>query len=117
MLSNTVTAVKKPVIYEPAESQESLEEKVELEVNCHAMQEAGIEYGDHIKVMRTNKCSEGEIVIAILNGQMLLRKFHRSGLNVQLVPATKDLAPIEIDTRACDFRIWGVVTHVIKKLR
>lgn len=116
MSIDTVTKKKEPVKYEPLETEGSMEGRLELEVNCHAMQEAGIDYGDHIKVIRTNKCSEGQIVIALLNGQMLLRKFHRNGLNVQLVPATPGLAAIEVDTRACDFHIWGVVTHVIKKV-
>ncbi len=89
---------------------------VEMEVSSNAMEEAGIRYGDRIRVQRNSDCKDGQVVIACLNGQMLLRMFKKTGYSIQLVPATRNLSPIEVDTRACDFEVWGVVTHVIRKL-
>lgn len=89
---------------------------VEMEVNCNAMEEAGIRYGDHIRVLRKDHCSNGQIIIALLNGQMLLRRYQTNGYQVQLVPDSPGLASIEVDTRISDFRVWGLVTHIIKKI-
>ena len=89
---------------------------VEMEVNCTAMEEAGIRYGDHIRVLRKDHCSNGQIIIALLNGQMLLRRYQTNGYQVQLVPESPGLASIEVDTRISDFRVWGLVTHIIKKI-
>lgn len=89
---------------------------VEMEVNCNAMEEAGIRYGDHIRVLRKDHCSNGQIIIALLNGQMLLRRYQTNGYQVQLVPDSPGLASIEVDTRISDFRVWGLVTHIIRKI-
>lgn len=89
---------------------------VEMEVNCNAMSDAGICYGDRIRVLRKDHCTNGQVIIALLNGQMLLRRYQTNGYQVQLVPANEGLAAIEVDTRISDFRIWGLVTHIIKKI-
>ena len=103
-------------IEEKIPARKSGEYTVEMEVNCNAMSDAGICYGDRIRVTRTDHCSNGQIIIALLNGQMLLRRYQTNGYQVQLVPASHGLAAIEVDTRISDFRIWGLVTHIIKKI-
>ena len=92
-------------------SQEVYSERVELEVTCNAMEEAGIKYGDRVTVRRSSHCRNGQIIIALLNGQFLIREYQCTGLNIMLIPASKKLAAIEVDTRGCDFKVWGVVEY------
>lgn len=87
-----------------------------MRVNGDAMIDAGIADGDMIIVDRTLKVTNGKIVIAMLNGEMLIRTFEKSFNKIRLVPATTRLAPIDIDLSGAEFSIWGIVTYVIRQL-
>ena len=76
---------------------------------------AGIFDGDMVIVDRSIKPTSGKIVIAVLNGDMLIRRFEREFNKIRLVPETKKLAPIDIDPYA-EFTVWGVVTYVIHEV-
>ena len=66
-------------------------------------------------VDRSIKFVCGKIVIAILIGNMLIRRFEKGFNTMRLVPETNRLAPIDIDPYA-EFTIWGVVTYVIHQV-
>ena len=53
--------------------------------------------------------------VAVLQGEMLIRRLEQSFNKIQLVPETKKLAPIDVDPYA-EFTVWGVVTYVIHQL-
>ena len=78
-----------------------------------AMKGAGIFNADVLIVDRSLKEANGKIVIAILNGEMLVRRFEKTMNKIRLIPETKKLSPIEVDLSGCEFGIWGVVTYVI----
>ena len=84
-----------------------------LRVAGDAMVEAGIFNGDVLIVDRSLKAENGKVVVAVLNGEMMVRRFEKSFNKIRLVPETSKLAPIDIDTSCSDFAIWGVVTYVI----
>lgn len=86
-----------------------------MRVNGEAMIGAGIFDGDMVIVDRSIKPTSGKIVIAVLNGDMLIRRFEREFNKIRLVPETKKLAPIDIDPYA-EFTVWGVVTYVIHEV-
>ena len=86
-----------------------------MRVNGEAMIGAGIFDGDMVIVDRSIKPTSGKIVIAVLNGDMLIRRFERELNKMRLVPETKKLAPIDIDPYA-EFTVWGVVTYVIHEV-
>jgi DNA polymerase V len=77
------------------------------------MREAGIYKGDVAIVDRSVKASNGKVVIAILNGDMLIRRFEKLKDSIRLVTDSNKLSPIHIDNTCEDFAIWGVVTYVI----
>lgn len=83
-----------------------------LRVNGDAMTGAGIFSGDVVIVDRSLKPRSGTVVIAVLNGEMLIRRLEQHGKRTRLVPATDRLAPIDVDP-GTDFTIWGVVTYAI----
>jgi DNA polymerase V len=83
-----------------------------MRVRGEAMIGAGIFDGDTVIVDRSIKPVTGKIVIAVLNGDMLIRRFEKTFNKLRLLPETDRLAPIEIDPYA-EFSVWGVVTYVI----
>lgn len=80
-----------------------------MRVNSDAMSGAGIYKGDVIIVDRSVDAQNGKVVIAVLDGEMVIRKLEISNGKRRLVPAGK-LSPIQLDD---SFKIWGVVTYVI----
>jgi len=83
-----------------------------LRVNGNAMIGAGIYSGDVVIVDRSLEAKSGKVIIAVLNGEMLIRRYEVHQKRIRLVPATRKLSPIDVDPLA-EFYIWGVVTYVI----
>jgi len=86
-----------------------------MRVRGEAMIGAGIHDGDIIIVDRSLKASNGKVVIATLNGEMLIRRLEKTFNKIRLLPETTKLSPIEIDPYS-EFSIWGVVTYSIHPL-
>lgn len=86
-----------------------------MKVRGEAMIRAGIFDGDMVIVDRSIKPVSGKIVIAVLNGDMLIRRLEHRLNKVRLLPETDRLSPIEVDPFA-EFSIWGVVTYVIHRV-
>src|ERR1700753_2936012 len=82
-------------------------------MNGDAMVNAGIFNGDVVIVDRSVKAASGKVVIATLNGEMLIRRLEKTFNKIRLVPETPRLSPIDVDLSGADFAIWGVVTYVI----
>ena len=79
------------------------------------MKDAGIYKGDVAIVDRSVKAANGKIVIAIVNGDMLIRRFEKTNNKVRLLTDSNKLSVIQIDATCEDFAVWGVVTYVIHK--
>lgn len=86
-----------------------------MRISSDAMRGAGICKGDVAIVDRSLKAANGKVVIAILNGDMLIRRFEKTNNNVRLITDSDKLSPIHIDATCEDFAVWGVVTYVIHK--
>jgi len=84
-----------------------------MRVSGDAMSGAGIFSGDVVIVDRSAKAVSGKVVIANLNGEMLIRRFEKTFNKIRLVPETPRLSPIDVDLSGAEFAIWGVVTYVI----
>lgn len=84
-----------------------------MRVNGNAMIGAGIYNGDVVIVDRSLQARNGSVIIAVLNGEMLIRRLQvLENKKKFLVPETKKLGVIEI-TGEASFDVWGVVTYVI----
>lgn len=86
-----------------------------MQVNSNAMVGAGIHKGDTVIVDQSIPATSGKVVIAVLNGEMLIRRLYINNKKQKLVPDTPSLAAIDVDPFA-DFTIWGVVTYVIHQV-
>ncbi len=84
-----------------------------MRVRGDAMTGAGIYDGDIVIVDRSLKAANGKVIIATLNGEMLIRRLEKTFNKIRLVPDTAKLSPIEVDTSCNEFSIWGVVTYCI----
>jgi DNA polymerase V len=87
-----------------------------MRVNGDAMIDAGISNGDVVIVDRSAKAANGKVVIASLNGEMLIRRLEKTFNKIRLVPETTRLSPIDVDISGAEFSVWGVVTYVIHSL-
>lgn len=87
-----------------------------MRMNSEAMADAGIYQGDIIIIDRSVKAVSGKVVIAVLNGEMLIRRYEKTFNKIRLIPETSRLSPIDIDPSCEDFAIWGVVNYVIHSL-
>jgi DNA polymerase V len=83
-----------------------------MRVNSDAMIGAGIHTGDVVIVDRSIEAKNGKVIIAVLDGEMLIRRLEINQNKKRLLPATKKLSPVEINDSNI-FSIWGVVTYVI----
>lgn len=84
-----------------------------MRVRGDAMTGAGIFDGDIVIVDRSIKAAPGKIVIAHLNGEMLIRRIEKTFNKVRLIPETPKLSAIEVDASCDEFSVWGVVTYTI----
>jgi len=84
-----------------------------MRVRGDAMSGAGIFDGDTIIVDRSIKAASGKVVIATLNGEMLIRRLEKTFNKIRLIPETPKLAAIDIDASCVSFSVWGVVTYTI----
>jgi DNA polymerase V len=80
-----------------------------------AMQEAGIFDGDVLIVDRSVKLTNGKIIVAVLNGELLVRRFHKNFSSAFLVPENNRYKPINL-AEFSDFALWGVVVYSIHSL-
>jgi len=87
-----------------------------MRVTGDAMIGAGIFDGDTVIVDRSIKAMSGKVIIAVLNGEMLIRRMEKTFNKLRLIPETKKLAAIDVDAAYDNFEVWGVVTYVIHAL-
>ncbi len=80
-----------------------------------AMREAGIFEGDTLIVDRSVKLVNGKIIVAVLNGELLVRRFHKNFSSAFLIPENNRYKPINL-AEFSDFTVWGVVIYVIHPL-
>lgn len=80
-----------------------------------AMREAGIFDNDVLIVDRSLRLAEGKIIVAVLNGELLVRRFHKNFSSAFLIPENNRFKPINL-AEFSDFTVWGVVTYVIHPL-
>ena len=84
-----------------------------LRVKGDSMIEDHIDDGDLVVVRQTDRCRQGDTVVALLEGQAAtLKRFYREEDRVRLQPANADLDPIY----ARDVKILGVVVGVVRRV-
>lgn len=83
-----------------------------MKVRGNSMVNAGIQNGDIVIVDRSITAVSGKIVIAIVDGEMLIRRLERTMNKMRLIPEGPMLSTLELG-EFNEAKIWGVVTYVI----
>ena len=92
----------------------SLNEHYVLRVRGSSMIEEQIRDGDYVIVQSRDTAHNGEMVIALIDGEnATVKKFYREDNEIRLQPANATLAPIYFDPSR--IMIQGVVIGVIRR--
>ena len=86
-----------------------------LKVEGDSMIDEQIRDGDYIVVSSQQTASDGEVVVALVEGEQVTvkRLFRESGDQIRLQPANSTMAPILVD--ATDVAVQGVVVGLIRR--
>lgn len=107
---------------EPVETAEDIEvpgsmlgagERYALRVQGDSMIEDGIQDGDIVVVRRAQRANPGETVVAIVDGDATLKRFHPSRGQVELRPANAALEPIRVGADRVEIR--GVLVGLFRR--
>jgi DNA polymerase V len=85
-------------------------------MNGDAMMEDGIFSGDVLIVDRSIKPTAGKVIVAILDGELLVRRLQKNSNGVELTAANKKMSGIQLTSFHERSNVWGVVTCVIHVL-
>src|SRR2546430_5809411 len=84
-----------------------------VRVAGESMREAGIHSGDVLIVDRALTPSDGSVIIAIVNGELTVKRLAKRKGKLLLMPENQQYPPLAI-TENTAFEVWGVVTYVIR---
>jgi repressor LexA len=83
-----------------------------LKVTGNSMIEAQIADGDYVVVKKQKTCRDGDIVVALVNGEdATLKRFYKEPHRIRLEPANSTMQPIY----STQVEVMGVVTGVIRR--
>ena len=86
-----------------------------MQVSGDSMEGAGIFTGDYVVIDKSVETKPGHIVVAVLNGEMTLKKFERQAGQYLLTSTNpRKYKPIQLDEENPP-EIWGVVVGVVRK--
>ncbi len=85
-----------------------------VRVEGDSMEGAGIYDNDMLIVDRALEAKSNDVVVAVLNGELTVKRIHYKNKRLFLVPENPVYKPIEV-TPEMEFSIWGVVTYVVHK--
>jgi repressor LexA len=84
-----------------------------LKVRGDSMVDDGVLDGDFVIIEQRPTASNGEMVVAMVAGEVTLKRFYKEGNRVRLQPANEHMAPIY--ARADDVVIQGVVVGLMRR--
>lgn len=84
-------------------------------MNSDAMVGAGIYQGDVLIVDRSIKASNGKIIVASVNGDLLVRRLQIQIKGISLIAENKRYGNMQIEEFSSSI-VWGVVAYAIHSL-
>lgn len=84
-----------------------------LKVRGESMIDDGIHDGDFVIINRRDRANNGEMVVALVNGEVTLKRYYAEGNRVRLQPANSTMAPIYAPREAVT--IQGVVVGLMRR--
>ena len=87
-----------------------------VRVSGDSIEGAEICEGDVLVVDRALDARENAIIVALVNGEFTIKRLFTIGNTLFLMPENPLYDPLPI-TEEMEFRVWGIATYVIHKLR
>lgn len=84
-------------------------------MNSDAMIGAGIYHGDVLIVDRSIKAVSGKVIVAVINGELLVRRLQTQIKGITLIAENKKYGHIQIEEFS-NYSAWGVVVYSIHSL-
>ena len=85
-------------------------------VQGDSMVNAHIPHDSILVIDKSLKPKNHDVIVAGLNGDRVVKRFVKTHAGLFLSPGNPQYEPVKIE-EGMDFSIWGVVTHVIVKLK
>ncbi len=85
-----------------------------LQVQGQSMIDSHIDDGDYVVIRKREGASNGERVVAVVDGEYTLKRFYRRNHQIELRPDNGAMAPIVVEPGR-DIRIEGVLIGVVRK--
>lgn len=82
----------------------------------HSMTGAGIYDGDELLVDRSKTPRDGDVIVAVLDGELTLKRLHVTAGGVVLKADNAEYPDIVVPELA-DLTVWGVATYCLHHLR
>jgi DNA polymerase V len=92
------------------------EETFFMRVQGHSMTGAGIHDGDLLVVDRSLEAGHGDIVVAVIDGELTIKRLSKRDGRVRLLAENPAFAPIELKDGQ-ELAVWGVVTSIVRRMR
>lgn len=81
----------------------------------NSMVDAGINEGDLLIIDRSIIPHDGNIAVCFVDGDFTVKRLSVRDEGVFLTPANAKFPELKVDEES-DFKVWGVVSHIIKKV-
>ncbi len=85
-----------------------------LQVRGMSMRDAGILDGDLLAVRRTAEARNGQIVVARVGDEVTVKRWHRQGSRIELLPENPEFKPIVLDSRSDEFALEGLAVGLMR---
>lgn len=83
-----------------------------LRVRGDSMIEDGIRDGDLVVVRRQDTAENGDTVVAMMDNEATVKRFHRENGRIRLQPANSSMKPIVVDEAAIVGKVVGLVRRI-----
>lgn len=87
-----------------------------VRVSGHSMTGAGIDHGDELLVDRSKTPRDGDVIVAILDGELTVKRLMLTGTGVVLKAENAEHPDIEV-AELSELQVWGVATYCLHHLR
>lgn len=87
-----------------------------VRVSGNSMVEAGIDSGAELLVDRSKTPRDGDVVVAVLDGELTVKRLRLTGAGVVLQADNAEHPDIAV-AELSDLQVWGVATYCLHHLR
>jgi repressor LexA len=85
-----------------------------LQVRGESMIDDHIKDGDYVVIRKKETAENGERVVAMIDGEVTLKRFYKDKNHIRLEPANKSMEPIVVSGNE-DAKILGILVGVMRK--